>query len=353
MSLTDFCAELWQAVAVRLPTAHVAALAATCTQARDGTACTLQRRMWEAHWRSLLSPPCPEHVADIVWHLCGSGVCNEVLIACLGVADAPLCGALCTRHNWCLKTLDQFFVHHGTALNWAAQNGHLPMVQLLASHFGLTADDVRVHDNFALRFAAAGGHLPVVQFLASHFGLSADDARAYDNFALRLAAKGGHVPVLHFLASHFGLTSQDGRALENGALRWAAGEGHLPALQFLVSHFGLTAEDARTDDNCALWWACQDGHLPVVQFLASRFGLTARDARGTLGDNVPLQRAVTFGHLPVVQFLFSHFGLTPDDVNPRALHYAFANGHHHVLAFLKKSCGVGAACVCGPPALVQ
>jgi len=120
----------------------------------------------------------------------------------------------------------------------AARYGHLPVVQFLAEHWALTAEDARTCDNDALWMSCANGHLPVVQSLAEHWGLTAEDARANDNYALRRNCWWGHLVVVQSLAEHWGLTAEDARACDNDALRMSCANGHLPVVQLLAEHWG-------------------------------------------------------------------------------------------------------------------
>jgi ankyrin repeat protein len=140
----------------------------------------------------------------------------------------------------------------------------------------LSLEDVRSWNNGALRWAAENGHLPVVQYLFETFQLTIQDVRWFDNDTLRCAAGSGHLPVVQYLCETFQLTIQDIRSWNNGALRWAAHNGHLPVVQYLCEYRDrenrqLTIQDVRSGINCALRSAAFYGHLPVVQFLRRKY----------------------------------------------------------------------------------
>jgi ankyrin repeat protein len=266
----------------------------------------------------------------------------------LGREPDPACAGVAAFLN---RTFALQFRDRAHALRWAAEHGHVDVLQFLKG-FGLTPEDARSYNNYALRYAAMNGHLDVLQFLKDFMDaapsgstapaqpgavtntkyLTLQDVRSENNAALHWAARNGHIKVLQFLKG-FGLTLQDVRSASNRALRWAAEKGHVNVLQFLIS-FSLTLEDMRSDFNYALRRAAENGHVGVLQFLTG-FGLTLEDVRSY--NNYALGWAAHNGHVAVLQFLKS-FGLTLEDVrsdNNYALRWAARNGHVAVLQFLK------------------
>jgi ankyrin repeat protein len=140
----------------------------------------------------------------------------------------------------------------------------------------LSLEDVRSDNNYALRWAAQYGHLPVVQYLCEKFQLTIRDVRTCDNWALRGAAVYGHLPVVQYLCEKFQLTIQDIRSWNNGALRGAAFNGHLSVVQYLCEYRDrenrqLTIQDVRSENNWALRGAAGNGQVPVVQYLRQKY----------------------------------------------------------------------------------
>jgi len=257
------------------------------------------------------------------------------------------------------------------ALRWAAENGHVAVLQFLvnmcdstaaaqpgslpralgsetsltrpgtakkADTLCLTLRDVRSNNNYALRVAAEKGHVAVLQFLKNTWDLTLQDVRSDYNFALRVAVGKGHVDVLQFLKNTWDLTLQDVRAETNCALRWAAGGGHVNTLQFLKNTWDLTLQDVRSDDNDALREAAYNGHVHVLQFLKNTWDLTLQDVRADY--NYALRWAAANGHVDVLQFLTNTWDLTLQDVRSCdnfALRWAAANDHVDVLQFLKNT----------------
>jgi hypothetical protein len=135
----------------------------------------------------------------------------------------------------------------------------------------LSYEDIHKRNHFVLRWAAENGHLKVVQYLCEKFQLTIQDVRSCINEALRLAAFRGHLPVVQYLCEKFQLTIQDVRSLDNWALVWAAQNGHLPVVQYLCETYSLTIEDVRARNNEALRLAALNCHLSVVQYLRQKY----------------------------------------------------------------------------------
>ena len=108
-----------------------------------------------------------------------------------------------------------------TALDAAAENGHLAVVELLLPHL-----DPKAFDSWALSEAAANGHLAVVELLLPHW-----DPKALDSLALISAAKYGHLAVVELLLPH-----SDPKACDSWALRVAAKYGHVAVVELLLPH---------------------------------------------------------------------------------------------------------------------
>lgn len=183
--------------------------------------------------------------------------------------------------NGCLHTL-QTLSHFNLAYDYAmlavsCRNGHLKVVQWLASQFKLTANDVRVYDNLALLSACERGHLQVAQWLIPHFNLAAD-IHICENYAFRYSCYNGHLKLAQWLASRFNINRDNAHADIRCALIINYTHGHLHVAKWLTTHFNLTAKDARARNNLAFSKSCANGHSHVTQWLASHFNLTA-DAR--------------------------------------------------------------------------
>jgi len=118
-------------------------------------------------------------------------------------------------------------------------------------------DEVHGDDDYALRYAAEKGHLPIVQFLVAQGA----DVHALVDYALRYASANGHLPVVQFLAAH----GANVHAENDAALSGASANGHLPVVQFLVQH----GADVHALNDYALRLASYYGHTDVFDFLVS------------------------------------------------------------------------------------
>ena len=92
--------------------------------------------------------------------------------------------------------------HGNLALRWAAENGHVAVLDRLAkAPYSLNRDDARSSLNSALFFAAMNGHVAVLDRLAAPpYSLCQDDARSCNNYALQTVAENGRVAILDRLA---------------------------------------------------------------------------------------------------------------------------------------------------------
>lgn len=218
------------------------------------------------------------------------------------------------------------------ALDFAAQEGHLEVVeQLLAYDSGLLdlpGDD----DCTALIMAAGRGHLALVEGLLSRGA----DPRAHGQqgeHALDMAAQGGHGDVVDLLlTADPGLLDRPGYH-ERTALAAGAGNGHSALVGRLLKR-GADARARLRDGGRALDWAANEGHLDVVEQLLAHDS-TLLDLPGEDGRTA-LTAAAAAGHVAVVQGLLAR-GADPRirmDNGRRALDAAAAGGHTGVVEVL-------------------
>ncbi|OQR94495.1 hypothetical protein ACHHYP_20058 [Achlya hypogyna] len=176
----------------------------------------------------------------------------------------------------------------------------------------------------AMDAAAANGHLAVVQWLMAH---RPEDRSPH---AMAAAAENNQLAVVAWLHAQ-GLGSRaamDGAAgrghlamlLTAGDMDAAAEKGHLGVVQWLHAH---RAEGCTT---AAMDYAACGGHLDVVRWLA------AERPEGCTSQ--ALLYAAINGHLPVVQFLCGDPRLGAPANVQRAIHLSRKNGHGHVAAWL-------------------
>ncbi|RHY60474.1 hypothetical protein DYB30_003024 [Aphanomyces astaci] len=131
------------------------------------------------------------------------------------------------------------------AMDGAARNGHLAMVQYLhhKRHDGCTTG--------AMDWAAGYGHLEVVQWL------HANRREGCTTSAMDMASAKGHLEVVQWLHEH------RSEGCTTSAMDDAAANGHLEIVQWLDKH----RREGATE--WALTWAAERGHLEVVTFLVT------------------------------------------------------------------------------------
>jgi ankyrin repeat protein len=186
--------------------------------------------------------------------------------------------------------------HEGTrALDWAAQEGHLSVVERLLAHDPGLLDLPGFRERTALAAAADNGHAQMVALLLAR-GSDARRRCTDGTHTLDWAAQNGHEAVVELLLAHDpDLLDLPGRA-ERTALIAAAGGGHESLVARLL---GLGADPRRreSDGTHALDWAAQKGHLEVVRrLLAHDPGLV--DLQGFGGRTALLAAAAS--HRPEV-----------------------------------------------------
>ncbi|CAH0491106.1 unnamed protein product [Peronospora farinosa] len=185
------------------------------------------------------------------------------------------------------------------AMNGAAQNGHMEVVQFLHTQRteGCTVA--------AMDGAARNGHLDMVMFLHTYRGEGCSTA-AMDN-----AAAGGFLEVVRFLHDNRneGCTTK--------AMDEAARSGHLETVKFLHAQ---RKEGCSTD---AMDGAALVGSLSIITFLHENRneGCTTRAIDG----------AAWRGHLDVVRYLVTN---RSDGCTSKALDTACQNGYFEIVQFL-------------------
>jgi hypothetical protein len=105
------------------------------------------------------------------------------------------------------------------AIQWAARNGYMEIVELLLPYSYPEADD-----SGALRWAAHNGYLEIVKILLPY-----SDPKAGSSCALSWAAQKGHLEIVQLL-----LPYSDPKACSSSALYWAMVEGHQRVVDLLL-----------------------------------------------------------------------------------------------------------------------
>lgn len=133
----------------------------------------------------------------------------------------------------------------------AAENGDVPMLQLLLEKLGRDAwqkDDNGKCAPAGFYVAARRGKLDVLQFMAKVFKITRVHLQGENHLALRGAAESNHLSAVQFLVEEFDLTIDDvlrtfssyDLFARNGALIVAARSKSFSVLQYFVEHFNIT-----------------------------------------------------------------------------------------------------------------
>jgi ankyrin repeat protein len=217
-----------------------------------------------------------------------------------------------------------------TPLSWAAQRGHIAVVQQLLGK-GAEADPVDTFGRTPLSWAAENGHTQVVQQLLEE-GANPDLKDGNNDITpLSHAAFNGHLAMVQLLIREGAdpeAEDGDGRT----PLSWAAELGQSEVVQELFEN-GADPESVDNDGWTPLSWAAFGGYEGVVRLLLEK-GVDA-DSKDNSGKT-PLSYAAVRGHEATVRLLLdkgadveskSKNGQTP-------LSYAAERGHEAVVQLL-------------------
>lgn len=134
---------------------------------------------------------------------------------------------------------------NGSTLVWAAEEGHLSVVQFLLG----AGANVHARNDLPLTKASARGHLPIVKLLVENGA----DIHARNNHALREASRNARTAVFQFLSE---------RASQTGSLTSVADEevaAHASVLESVVSRVEALAsglDEIAIDESAGAWlWA--------------------------------------------------------------------------------------------------
>lgn len=165
---------------------------------------------------------------------------------------------------------------YATALQYAAGNGHASVVQLMIDN----GADIHSSSEFAFRKAAQYGHLPVVEVLFKHGA----NIRALNDAALDFAAENGHLHVVQFLIKN----GVDIRSIDRHALQSAAAKGHLHVMEFLIKH----GANVHAEDDSVLTIPAKKGHLDVVMYLTDNFTFHVNTLKSIKSKNVEIRKII-------------------------------------------------------------
>lgn len=217
------------------------------------------------------------------------------------------------------------------ALDLAAQNGHLRVLERLLAHDPCLLERPGREGRTALCAAAGGGHQSVVRALLAA-GASPRRRSESGVHALEAAAAAGHASVVELLLQDGGLLELPGSG-ERTALIAAAAAGHTSLVQRLLER-GASPRARQADGTRALDKAAEQGHRAVVERLLTHEHWLL-DLPGKAGRTA-LIAASAAGHVELVRRLLAR-GADPwhrCDDGAHALEAAAAQGHRAVVETL-------------------
>ena len=186
--------------------------------------------------------------------------------------------------------------YNSTALHWAVEGGHYPMIQLLLEK----GADVNLRDELgrtALHWAASKGDEIIVQLLLEK-GSNVKATDTDGKTALHQAAANGHEVVVQLLLEK-GSNIKAMNGLGQTVLHRAAAHGHKAVVQLLLEK-GSDIEAKDGAGQIALHLAAENGRMAVVQLLLEKgSNIEAKDGSGW----TVLHHAAANGQTAAVQLL--------------------------------------------------
>lgn len=197
--------------------------------------------------------------------------------------------------------LDQADRKGRTPLHWAAQAGHVSIVQTLMASGQVDSNRQDSQGTTPLWDALYRGHLPVIEELLAA-GIDIESRQKDGQTPLTWAAQKGHLEMMKKLLDHGADIHQKGDR-ERTAIHWAADRGHTPCLQLLLEH-GSGMYESDRNYYTPITLAAENGHEGCI------------DALILYGADV------NWGH---------------DEYSRRPLDFAASRGHYHVVRKLIRS----------------
>jgi len=210
--------------------------------------------------------------------------------------------------------LMQETVRGGTALTWAARNGHEGVVETLLEREDVNPDQADAEfGRTPLSWAAGSGHDGVVKTLLEREDVNPNCADIkYSRTPLSLAAERGHEGVVKTLLEREDInTDQADAEFGRTPLSWAAGGGHERVVKTLLGRGDVGPHRADTKyGRTPLLWAAGNGHEGIVKSVLKQedVDLNAVDSSG----RTPLSWAAGNGHEGVVKVFLERKDITPN-----------------------------------------
>ncbi|EQL03178.1 pfs, ankyrin repeats & 6-phosphofructo-2-kinase [Ophiocordyceps sinensis CO18] len=194
--------------------------------------------------------------------------------------------------------LDQADRKGRTPLHWAAQAGHVSIVQMLMASGQVDSDRQDSQGTTPLWDALYQGHLSVVEELLAA-GIDIESRQKDGQTPLTWAAQKGHLEMMKKLLDHGADVHQKGDR-ERTAIHWASAGGHTPCLQLLLEH-GSSMYESDRNYYTPITLAAENGHEGCIDALI----LHGADINWGLDESSrrPLQVAAGRGHCHVLRKL--------------------------------------------------
>ncbi|KAL4755848.1 Pfs, NACHT and Ankyrin domain protein [Aspergillus foveolatus] len=222
----------------------------------------------------------------------------------------------------------------------AAQRGHTPVVCRLLHHDPMTSNVPDYFQRTPLWHAADKGHVSVVDALLSSGGPSIHiDAKDIDGCTplIRSSANGHTNVVARLVASGADVNAREARYGRTGFI-WASLEGHSEIVHVFMNTQSVEWDALDLDGRSALWWASEEGHTAVLCQLLSLSTIRAgTNHLDTLLQRSMLSRACERGDAAMVALLM---GVESTDPNLRdedglvPLAWAARGGHNEIVSML-------------------
>ncbi|XP_039432348.1 uncharacterized protein LOC120415041 [Culex pipiens pallens] len=203
----------------------------------------------------------------------------------------------------------------------AAENGNFQLVRVVTTvrNDMLNATFDWLEDWTALHFAANGGHLNIVDHLVTMSANVNSVTRENGQTALHMATENGHTSVVELLLNKGADANISMTNTGITALHLAAREGFTGIVSVLLAEHAVIDSATTVDGETSLHIAAGNGHLDIVRNLVK---MGAKVNVGTRKNgSTPLHIATKNGHLAIVQTLLANgslvnagttdFGLTP------------------------------------------
>jgi len=147
----------------------------------------------------------------------------------------------------------------------------------------------------AMDYAAHNGHLEVVQWLHYKSITESDRYKGCTAWAMDGAAKHGHIEVVQWLHNN----CKEGCTI--WAMNDAAANGHLDVVKWLYEKY--ITKSNRNDDciHTVIYYAAQNGHLDVVKWLCERYFTVFNEYNNYVLDI--MAHAVENNHQNIVEWL--------------------------------------------------